>query len=144
MELSKFSDYSLRMLLYLGLNPDRLVSLVEIADAYSISRNHLVKISNHLAKMNLVRATRGKGGGLQLSKAPEEINIGEIVRSTEGHSPLVECFDPSNNTCCIIKSCTLKGVLKKAEKAFYAELDQHTLKSLLRNKAGLTLALAKD
>ncbi|MBD5779598.1 Rrf2 family transcriptional regulator [Pelagicoccus sp. NFK12] len=144
MELTKFSDYSLRMLLYLGLNPDRVVSLVEIADAYSISRNHLVKISNHLAKLGLVQATRGKGGGLQLSKAPEDINIGSVVRSTEGHSPLVECFDPESNTCCIIKSCALKGVLKKAERAFYSELDQHSLQNLLRNRKGLKLALAKD
>ncbi|MDQ8179792.1 Rrf2 family transcriptional regulator [Pelagicoccus sp. SDUM812005] len=144
MELTKFSDYSLRMLLYLGLNPDRLVSLVEIADAYSISRNHLVKISKRLAQLDLVQATRGKGGGIQLAKPPAEINIGAVVRSTEGHSPLVECFDPGSNTCCIIKSCSLKGALKKAENAFYAELDQHTLQSLLKNRKGLSLAFAKD
>ncbi len=144
MELTKFSDYSLRMLLYLGLNPDRLVSIVEIADAYSISRNHLVKISNHLAQLGLIRTARGKGGGIQLAKDPEEINIGAVVRSTEGHSPLVECFDSANNTCCIIKSCTLKGVLKRAEKAFYAELDQHSLKNLLSNRKSLSAAFAKD
>lgn len=144
MELTKFTDYSLRMLLYLGLNSDRLVSSVEIADAYSISRNHLVKVSNHLAQLGLITATRGKGGGIQLAKNPSEICIGTVVRSTEGHSPLVECFDPASNTCCIIKSCSLKGVLKKAERAFYKELDQHTLENLLKNSKGLATALAKD
>ncbi|EDY82390.1 rrf2 family protein (putative transcriptional regulator) [Verrucomicrobiia bacterium DG1235] len=144
MELTKFTDYSLRMLLYLGLNEERLVSLTEIADAYSISKNHLVKISAHLSQNGIVAATRGKGGGIRLAKQPHEINIGTVVRSTEGHTPLVECFDPENNRCCITKNCTLKSVLKKAEKAFYAELDQHTLQDLLKNRKGLAATFAKD
>lgn len=138
MELTKFSDYSLRLLLYLGLNDDRNVSLIEIAEAYSISRNHLVKIANHLSQAGIITTIRGKGGGIKLAAEQSEINIGKVVRSTEGHIPLVECFSSETNKCCITQGCTLKGVLKKAERAFYHELDQYSLKDLLRSKKKLS------
>ena len=144
MELTKFSDYSLRLLLYLGIHDERNVSLVEIAEAYSISRNHLVKIANHLSQLGIVETIRGKGGGIRLSCDPADLNIGKVVRSTEGHIPLVECFSPSTNGCCIINSCTLKGVLTKAERAFYKELDQYSLKDLLRGKKKLAGTLSKN
>jgi len=131
------------MLLYLGLHENRNVSLVEIADAYSISRNHLVKIANHLSQLGIITTIRGKGGGIILAKPQEEIVIGKVVRSTEGHIPLVECFSPETNSCCINNSCTLKGVLKKAEQAFYQELDKYSLKDLLRSKKKLASVLSK-
>lgn len=144
MELTKFSDYSLRMLLYLGLHEKRNVSLLEISEAYSISRNHLVKIAKHLSDLEVIMTVRGKGGGIQLAQPHDKINIGEIVRSTEGHIPLVECFNPDTNKCCIISSCTLKGILKKAEQAFYKELDKYSLEDLLRGKLKLKGILQKN
>ncbi|MDQ8203709.1 Rrf2 family transcriptional regulator [Pelagicoccus sp. SDUM812003] len=137
MELTKFSDYSLRLLIYLALNDDRLVSLQEVADAYQISRNHLVKIAGNLNQLGYVQATRGKGGGLRLAKAPRDINAGQLVRLTEGDAPLIECFDPVKNSCCLSPACVLKGALKQAENAFYSELERFTLADLVKRPENL-------
>lgn len=142
MELTKFSDYSLRALIYLGLNSDRIVSLAEIADAYDISRNHLVKIGSHLAQQGYIETLRGKGGGIRLAKPPTEIVVGTLVRSTKNNSRLVECFDPATNQCRIASCCSLKSVLRKAEAAFFAELDKVTLADLLRGRNRLKEALS--
>ncbi|MEM9157854.1 MAG: Rrf2 family transcriptional regulator [Verrucomicrobiota bacterium] len=141
MELTKFSDYSMRVLIYLGLNRDRLVSISEISDSYDISHNHLTKVVSSLSERGLIRTIRGKGGGIELGKEPASINIGATLRLTENHYNLLECFDPATNTCNIDKCCALKGVLRKALNAFFAELDKYTLADVIKSKSPLRRAL---
>lgn len=127
MQLTQFSDYSLRVLLYLVAHPDRWVPLPEISRAYGVSQNHLVKVAQLLLQLGFVESSRGRAGGLRLAKAASEINVGEVVRATEPHLDLVECFDAKRNTCPIDAACGLKGALLAAQKAFLRELDRFAL-----------------
>jgi len=139
MRLTIFTDYSLRVLIYLGAhqNDERLATIGDIAAAYRISGNHLMKVVHHLAKEGYVETTRGKGGGMRLARAPEQINIGKLVRGTEEDFALVECLQPRNRNCPIIPVCVLPSVLERALGAFFRELDRHTLAELLRPQAKL-------
>src|SRR5581483_11840724 len=101
-----------------GCRPGRRASVEEISRAYGISRHHLVKVVQSLTDLGLVEGQRGRGGGLSLARDPSEINIGGLVRRTEPHFDLVECFDPSANTCPIAPACGLKGALARAQQAF--------------------------
>ncbi|MES2508073.1 MAG: Rrf2 family transcriptional regulator [Verrucomicrobiota bacterium] len=130
MRLSLFSDYSLRVLLF-GAVKGSAFPLHEVADAYNISRHHLVKVVNNLTKQGYLSTRRGRGGGIELAMKPEEIMIGRLVRKTETSIPLVECFDPSTNTCPIHGCCGLKGALAQAVGAFYGALDRYTLKDIM-------------
>ncbi|MDX9740061.1 MAG: Rrf2 family transcriptional regulator [Gammaproteobacteria bacterium] len=141
MQLTLYTDYSLRVLLYLGVHPDELVTIGEIADAYRISRNHLVKVVHHLASMGFVHTTRGKGGGVRLMRPPEEIRLGEVIRSTEGGFDLVECMNGTTNTCPIDQLCALKGVVREALGAFTSVWDRYTLADVLRNRGQLKQVL---
>ena len=105
MQLTRFSDYSLRLLLYLAAHPERLVSIDEVSRAYGVSHHHLVKIVQLLVDRKLVASTRGRGGGLRLKRAPAEINVGALIRLTEPHFDLVECFNRTTNTCPIEPAC---------------------------------------
>lgn len=134
MQLTQFTDYSLRVALYLAARGDRLVSVEEISRAYGISRHHLVKVGHQLARLGVVEGVRGRNGGMRLAKAPGEINVGALVRATEPHMNLVECFDMGTNTCPIAPSCGLKGALAKARAAFLAVLDKHTLADFLGDR----------
>lgn len=127
MHLTQFSDYGLRIALYLAAHEGRLVSVDEIARAYRISRNHLVKVVQALTELGVVESQRGRGGGMRLAKPAREINVGWLVRQTEPHFHLVECFDEATNTCPIAPACGLKGALVRAQKAFLAVLDEYTL-----------------
>jgi len=127
MQLTQFSDYSLRVLLYLTANQDRVVPLQEISRSYGVSHHHLVKVVRKLTERGLVMSERGRTGGVRLAKAPSEINVGALVRATEPHMDLVECFDRQTNTCPIDGVCGLKGVLRRATAAFVGVLDGHTL-----------------
>lgn len=131
MRLTTFSDYSLRVLMYLGIHDERLATIGEVAKAYGISENHLVKVVHHLAQRGYVETLRGKGGGMRLARLAEDINVGEVVRGTEDNVALAECFDPTPNNCRIAPVCLLKGVLTSAVDAFFAILDRHTLADLL-------------
>jgi Rrf2 family nitric oxide-sensitive transcriptional repressor len=131
MRLTQFSDYALRALLYLGANPDRLVSVGEIARSYRISYNHLVKVAGMLVELRLVAAVRGRGGGLRLARPTGEINVGWVVRQTEADFHLVECFDAERDTCPITPACALKNVLEEAQTSFLATLDRYSLADLL-------------
>ena len=137
MRLTDYTDYSLRTLMYLGLNRDRLVTIQDIADTYGISKSHLMKVVHQLGLAGLVETIRGRSGGLRLGKEPGEINIGAVVRRTEPDFLMVECFDRQINDCILAPSCELQGVLRKATTAYLAELDKVTLADLLRNSNSL-------
>ena len=131
MTLTKFSDYSLRLLIYLGLHEDRLVSVGEISRAYRVSPHVMVKVVQLLTAQDLVASVRGRNGGLRLNRPPAEINVGRLIRRTEPGWDLVECFDAATNTCPIDGACALKGALQHAQRAFLGVLDEHTLADFL-------------
>lgn len=139
MRLTIFTDYTLRVLIYLGAHreEERLATIRDIATAYGISQNHLTKVMHHLAKQGYVDTTRGRGGGLRLARAPEAINVGAVVRATEVDLAVVECFDEGNLKCPIAPVCALQGVLAHAVRAFFAVLDSQTLADLIRPNAKL-------
>lgn len=142
MRLTNYTDYSLRVLIYLASKEKgELSNIKEIADAYHISKNHLMKVTYELGKMKVIETVRGRGGGIRLALNPEEINIGAIVRQTEDDFNLVECFDPERNMCAISPACKLKGVLHKALKAYLEVLDGYTLADLVQNKSMLSQLL---
>ena len=135
MRLSLFSDYSLRVLMFAALK-GKTFSLSEVAEAYDISRHHLVKVVNNLARLGYLETRRGRGGGIVLGMAPEDILVGMVVRRTEDTPYIVECFDKQNNTCAIDGSCRLKGALAQAVNAFYETLERYTLRDLVSGSAG--------
>lgn len=135
MQLTLYTDYSLRVLLYLGLVPGRAATITEIAETYQISRNHLVKVVHNLSIHGFIKTTRGRGGGIALSRPPEEIVVGNVVRHTEVNFNLAECFDQKRNTCPIAATCLLKSVFYEAQRAFMDALDQKTLAEVLHNDA---------
>lgn len=133
MRLTIFTDYTLRVLIYLGVHQhqDRLTTISDVATAYGISENHLTKIVHHLAKQGYVETTRGKGGGMRLARAPEQVNLGDVVRGAEEDLAIVECFQKNNTACPIGPSCVLAEILAQAMRAFFDKLDSHTLADLL-------------
>lgn len=137
MQLKSYTDYSLRVLIYLGLHPERLVTIAEIAEVFGISRNHLMKVAQKLAACGYIRSVPGKKGGLTLGHAPQAINLGEVFRRMEGQFNLVECFDADRNTCCLVSVCTLGHLLREAMNQFLGSLDRYTLEDLLQNRSVL-------
>lgn len=131
MRLTRYTDYSLRVLIYLGTKPERLATISEIAAYYGISRNHLMKVVHQLGTLGYIETLRGKGGGIRLALPPAEIGIGKVVRDTEENLDIVECFNPENRGCVILPVCQLKSVLGEALESFLATLDLYTLEDLL-------------
>jgi Rrf2 family nitric oxide-sensitive transcriptional repressor len=129
MQLTRFSDYALRVLMFAQAADDRLVTIEEMADAYAVSQAHLMKVVNALTRTGYLTAVRGRYGGVRLAKPAAEINLGDVVRATEPDFTLVECF-ATGNQCVITKCCKLQGVLRTALNAFMSELDRHTLESI--------------
>ncbi len=132
MRLTAYTDYALRTLIYLGLHRDQLVTIQDIADLHTISKNHLMKVVHQLGVAGLVRTVRGRNGGLSLNAEPETINIGQVVRTTETDFFMAECFDHNNKDCAYSGGCTLKQVLGSATAAYLAVLDAVTLADLLK------------
>jgi Rrf2 family nitric oxide-sensitive transcriptional repressor len=141
MHLTQFSDYTLRVVMYLGCHPGKLVAVDEISRAYGISRHHLVKVVQTLTDLGMVEAQRGRGGGMKLARRPSQINIGWLIRRTEPHFNLVECFDPEANTCPIAPACGLKGALHRARQAFLSVLDEYSLDQFLTRRSELVALL---
>lgn len=141
MQLTLYTDYSLRVLLYLGLNTRRVATITDIAESYGISRNHLVKVVHNLVAEGFIKSVRGRGGGLALAQSPDKINIGNMVRHTEVTFDLVECFDLKSNTCPIAVACFLKNALYEAQQAFMGVLDHYTLEDVLANRDWLRSVL---
>ena len=127
MQLTIFTDYGLRTLMFLAAHRDRLCNVREVADHYGVSYNHLVKVVHRLAQLGYVESIKGKGGGIRLAKPPEKLKLGELVRALEPHMNIVECFSRETNTCRIAPICQLKHYLFDAQKSFLSSLDKRTL-----------------
>jgi len=134
MQLKSYTDYSLRTLIYLALNPERLVTIAEVAHVFGLSRNHLMKVAQQLANCGYVRSVPGKNGGMALARSPEAINVGDVVRRMESGFEVVECFSPRKSSCCIQPACFLKGIFREAMEQFLASLDRYTLGDVLINR----------
>ena len=131
MRLSEYTDYSLRVLMYCAVHRQSLVTVGELAERHGASKNHLMKVVNDLARRGLIETTRGRGGGLRLLKAPEDIRIGDVVRASETDFRLVECFDPQTNACALSPSCRLRLLFQDGLQAFFAQLDGATLADIV-------------
>ena len=142
MQLTFYTDYSLRVLMYLAVNRRRLVNISEIADRFAISRNHLVKVVHNLARGGFVKSYRGKGGGIELAREPAQISVGDVVRYTEGPPKPVECFNAEKNRCIISGACGLAEVIEEACDNFLITLDRYTLADLLKRRVRLAKILA--
>lgn len=137
MRLTSFTDYTLRVLIYLGAyrNEERLATIGAVAVAYDISENHLMKVVHHLAKQGHIETIRGNGGGMRLARLPEQINLGEVVREAEEDFAIVECLQHGNLKCRIMPVCALSPLLVNAAQAFIKVLDKHTLADILQPQA---------
>ncbi len=132
MRVTLHTDYALRMLMLLALEPNQLHTIEEISIRYDISRNHLMKVSQTLVQFGFVESVRGRSGGLRLRESPEDINIGAVIRATEDGFNLVECFT-TEDTCLISSACGLRGPLEEALAAFLGVLDRYSLADLVQN-----------
>jgi len=139
MQLTQFTDYALRTLVYISRTPEQFATISEISDYFDISRNHLVKIVHHLATHKVIVTTRGKNGGIRLARAPNEIIIGQVVRITEQNQDVVECFNQEKNTCVITPGCRLQKVFLEAHHAFLAVLDNYTLDDALSGNVDIQI-----
>jgi Rrf2 family nitric oxide-sensitive transcriptional repressor len=141
-QLTRYSDYALRVLIYLALEPERLATVEEIAQRYGVSRAHLTKVVHQLGRGGWVETLRGRRGGLRLARPPEAIRVGAVLRETEESLALVECFE-ADGDCAIEPACGLRGALQEALAAFLAVLDRTTLADLVaRRRAPLLRLLA--
>lgn len=133
MHITRYTDYSLRVLIYLAMQGDELATIQQIADSYDISKNHLMKVVHQLNRKGYIETIRGKKGGMRLHMAPEDINVGVLVRETEHDLCIVECHS-SNNACKISPACGLKPMFEEALQAFLAVLDKYTLKDIIKDQ----------
>lgn len=135
MQLKKYTDYALRVLIFVGMKQEgELASIKEISETYGISHHHLSKIVHELNKEKYIETIRGRYGGIRLAKAAKQINVGEVVRNIEQDFTLLECFDSDKNHCIISPACKLKHALHKALEAFFSVLDTYTLDDLIVNE----------
>ncbi|MFD2205325.1 Rrf2 family transcriptional regulator [Kiloniella antarctica] len=142
MRLTTYTDYSLRVLIFVGLKGENLTTITEIAERYNISRNHLMKVVNQLSQDGYLKTIRGKNGGMILSRPAPEINLGDVVRDMEDNLDIVECFDKQKGCCQIDGYCRLQGILEEAVIAFFDVLSKYTLEDLMVNRSGLQKALS--
>ena len=138
MRLTLHTDYALRMLMLLALEPDELHTIASVAQRYRISRNHLMKVAQTLIQAGFVESVRGRHGGLKLGMEPSSIKIGAVVRATEDGFFLVECFDRQRNSCVVTPACGLRKPLDEAVQAFLAVLDKATLADVAQNPGRAT------
>lgn len=141
MQLTQYTDFALRTLIALGLNPGDRLTVTDISRSYGISRNHLVKVVVRLAELGFIETLRGKGGGIYLAKSPADIRIGQVVRAMEAELGVVECLQTGGGGCVIAPVCRLKTLLRGATQQFLAALDEPTLEDVLRQRAPLSRLL---
>jgi Rrf2 family nitric oxide-sensitive transcriptional repressor len=134
MRLTVYTDYSLRVLMYVALHPERRPTIAEVASSYGISKNHIMKVVYQLGLAGYIETVRGQSGGMRLASPAREIVLGEVVRRTEPDLALVPCFDPINTACAITPACRLRGALHQARAAFLAVLDGYSVADLIENR----------
>lgn len=137
MQLTRHTDYALRVLIHLAVTPAGRATIPEIADAHGLSRNHLMKVVHHLGQGGFLDTQRGRGGGFTLARAAEAIKLGEVIRYTEPAMDMADC-----GSCAIRPACGLSGILRAATAAFLAVLDQHSLADAARDRARLAALIA--
>jgi len=140
MRLSLYSDYALRVLMYLALQQERLPTISEIAEAYGISKNHLMKVAHQLGQQGYIETVRGRGGGLRLAKPAAEIRLGAVVRFTEQDLAVVECMGDAG-ACILTPACALKGIVGEALQAFLGVFDDYSLADIVRPRRSLMALL---
>lgn len=153
MRLADYTDYTLRVLMYCASNPDRLVTIAEIAELHEVSKSHLMKVVNDLGRQGVLETVRGRNGGIRLLKPAGKIVIGDVVRGAETDFRMVECFDSETNRCGLIATCRMKKLLGSALAAYFKELDSATLADIvgdpvkpsrLRAGAGIVIPIASS
>lgn len=137
MRLTKYTDYGIRVLIHLGLIDGELGSIREIAKAFGISQDHLKKVVHDLSGAGFIESVRGRNGGIRLAHPPEQINLGSVLRHTEGLDELIECAG-----CPIAPACGVSPVLAEATAAFTSVFDKYSVADLIRNKPDLRRLLA--
>jgi Rrf2 family nitric oxide-sensitive transcriptional repressor len=137
MRLTVYSDYALRVLMYLAVKQGGLATIAEIATSYDISENHLMKVAHQLGVAGYVETVRGRGGGLRLARPVETIGLADVVRTTEPDMAIVSCFKPVDAPCAIRTCCVLRHALEKAREAFVTVLEEYTLGDLVKPRARL-------
>ena len=133
MRLTLHTDYALRLLMLLALEPEDVHTIEDVARRYEVSRNHLNKVVQTLSQAGFIESQRGRGGGVRLARGPDDINLGRVVRATEDNFHIVECFCRETNTCVVAPACGLRDPLEEALRAFLAVLDRYSLADLMRN-----------
>jgi Rrf2 family nitric oxide-sensitive transcriptional repressor len=144
MQLTLFSDYSLRLLMYLGLKPDEVVPIGEIAGAFGASRHYMLKVMNELVHLGYIEAARGRHGGVRLVKRPEDVRLGEVIMRTEPCGGVLACIEDDESDCPIVAVCRLRNVLSQALTEFYRVIDRYTLADLLAQPVPLTQLLLRS
>jgi len=144
MRITKRSNLALRVLMFCGVNQGRLVTKHDIAGKCNSSENHLGQVVNQLAQKGVLDTVRGRGGGIRLGMDATEIRIGDIFRMLEADSPVAECFADVDNTCPLAIACRLKSAITVAVNAFYASLNELTLKDLIEDNRSLEQILCLD
>jgi Rrf2 family transcriptional regulator, nitric oxide-sensitive transcriptional repressor len=143
MRLTRFTDYTLRMLIHVAAAPDGRSTIAQVARSFGISETHLVKVAHQLGKQGVLLTTRGRGGGLALALPAESINIADIVQGAEGPAVLAECFS-KEGSCPLTGRCGLERAFAEATRAFYAVLGEYTLADLVSNRRVLETILRWD
>jgi Rrf2 family transcriptional regulator, nitric oxide-sensitive transcriptional repressor len=143
MRLTLHTDYSLRVLIHVGVADGKLITITDIAKTFDISKQHLMKVVNNLSQKGYLDTVRGRGGGIRLSRAPRDINVGELVRQTEETLGVVGCLE-QRGYCPIQRVCELRGVFEEATQAFLAVLDGYTLADLIKPRRALSSLLLLD
>lgn len=141
MQLSRFTDYSLRVLLYLAINGSKRATLHEIADFYPISLEHLRKVVHELSKSGYLHTYQGKNGGVELARDPAAIKVGAVIRHFEGHDSFIDC---EGLDCRLASVCTLKKALREGQRALFEKLDEYTLADLVVAKPGMVRLLVNE
>ena len=142
MRLTTYTDFCLRVLIFVAVRPDPLPTIPQIAEGYGISKNHLMKVVHELGQAGYLLTTRGKGGGLRLARPAESMGLGELVRHTEPDMAITPCMDPAAADCAIVAACKLKRAMQEARDAFLTVLDGYTLADLAQNKGVLNQLLS--
>lgn len=144
MQLTLFSDYALRLLIYLGVEGNGgLVPIQDVAEAYGVSRNYMLKVAHDLGRNGYIETVRGRNGGVRLAVDPASVKLGEIVRRMEPDRGVLECVRQDHSECPIHHPCRLRPLLGEAEDAFYAVLDRHTLADVMKPRSPLTRILIR-